>query len=290
MKLAFSSNAFLNYPFSEAARRIAEAGYLGLELLADVPHAWPVRLLDDQKQAIRLALAQYGLGLANINAFMMNAIADRRQPYWHPSWIEPDEHYRRVRVDHTIRALHLAKELGSPSISTEPGGPLPHGWSWQQGLSRFVAELAPVAAIADKVQVYLLIEPEPGLLIERSDQFEELMDRLRNFQFVGLNFDIGHFYCVGEDPAAVARTLAPYIRHVHLEDIATTRLHHHLIPGEGGIDFARVLASLQQNGYHGWVTVELYPYVEDPDTAARRALAYLSRLAQDHSLPLEMRP
>ena len=44
---------------------------------------------------------------------MMNAVADPRQPYWHPSWIEPDPHYRAIRREHTLRALALAKELGA---------------------------------------------------------------------------------------------------------------------------------------------------------------------------------
>ena len=44
MRLAFSTNAYLRYPFDEAAERIAALGYEGLELLADVPHAWPAGL------------------------------------------------------------------------------------------------------------------------------------------------------------------------------------------------------------------------------------------------------
>ena len=113
MQLAFSTNAYLKYPFDEAAARIASIGYKGLELLADVPHAWPAGLLDGQKRAIRAAMDKSGLKFSNINAFMMNAIADHRQPYWHPSFIEPDPHYRQVRIDHTRRALTLCAELGA---------------------------------------------------------------------------------------------------------------------------------------------------------------------------------
>ncbi len=45
MQLAFSSNAYLNYPLEETVARIAALGYRGMELLADVPHAWPAGLL-----------------------------------------------------------------------------------------------------------------------------------------------------------------------------------------------------------------------------------------------------
>ena len=51
----------------------------GVEIMADVPHAWPAFLLDEQKQAIRDALAKNKLAISNINAFMMHAINDPRQ-------------------------------------------------------------------------------------------------------------------------------------------------------------------------------------------------------------------
>jgi sugar phosphate isomerase/epimerase len=282
MNLAFSTNAYLKFQFAEAARRLSRIGYRGLEIMADVPHAWPSFLLEEQKQGIRDVLRQNQLAISNVNAFMMNAVNDPRQRYWYPSWIEPDSHYRRIRVEHTKRALTLARELGAPSITTEPGGPVEDGTSWKAALHTFVEELKPVAAHAEKEGVLLLVEPEPGLLIEKAEQFEELM---RHFDSpaIGLNFDIGHFYCVGDDPAATVPRLAKYTRHYHLEDIAATRVHHHLIPGEGAIDFAATLTAIRKTGYAGWITIELYPYVDDPDVAARTAMERIAPLAKQLS-------
>jgi sugar phosphate isomerase/epimerase len=276
-RLAFSTNGYLKYSFREAARRLAAIGYAGLEIMADVPHAWPACLLEEQKQAIRAALAENRLAISNVNAFMMNALNDRRQKYWHPSWIEPDVNYRHIRIDHTMRALTLARELGAPCITTEPGGPVEPGESWSAALKLFVEMLKPVIAHAEQEGVPLLIEPEPGLLIETADQFEELMKHIDS-PAVGLNFDIGHFYCVGDDPAPTVHRLQKHLRHVHLEDIAATRVHHHLVPGDGAIDFAPVLQALRDVGYAGWVTIELYPYVDDPDAAARTALERIQKI------------
>jgi sugar phosphate isomerase/epimerase len=272
MKLAFSTNAYLKYSFAEAVKRLAKIGYRGVEIMADVPHAWPACLLAEQKQAIRQALADNKLEVSNINAFMMNAISDARQKYWHPSWIEPDRHYRQIRIDHTKRALTLARELGAKCITTEPGGPVEKGQSWSAALKLFVEMIKPVAEHAEKEGVLLLVEPEPDLLIEKADQFLEFMQHIDS-PAVALNFDIGHFYCVGDDPAATVPKLAKYTRHYHLEDIAATRVHHHLVPGEGAIDFAATLKAIRATGYAGWITIELYPYVDDPDPAARTALA-----------------
>jgi sugar phosphate isomerase/epimerase len=279
MRLAFSSNAYLKYSFDETATRIAEHGYQGLELLADVPHAWPAGLLDQQKRGILRSMERTGLSFSNVNAFMMNAVNDYRQPYWYPSFIEPDEFYRRVRIDHTRRALSLCAELGAPHVTTEPGGPLAPGQSRAEAIDLFVEVLKPLAEHAHDRGVMLLIEPEPGLLLETTDQYLEVAERV-NSPSLGLNFDVGHAYCVSEDiPAAIAK-LAPHIRHYHLEDIASTRVHHHMVPGTGAIDFAEVITAIRRTGYDGWLTVELYPFLEDPDAAARGALEVLRPLVE----------
>lgn len=277
MQLAFSSNAYLRFPIEETIARIAALGYRGIELLADVPHAWPAGLLEEQKQAIRESLAKHNLTISNINAFMMNAVADPRQPYWHPSWIEPDPHYRAIRREHTKRALALAADLGAPNVTTEPGGPLASGQSWRSGADLFYEELMPCIEVAERVGVPLLIEPEPGLLIERFDQYLEFVGRIDS-PMVGLNFDIGHAYCVSEDPQDWVAKMQAHTRHYHLEDIASTRVHQHLVPGRGAIDMPATIRAIRDTGYNGWLTVELYPYIDDPDAAASEAKEFLKLL------------
>jgi sugar phosphate isomerase/epimerase len=279
MKLAFSSNAYLRFSIEETIARVAALGYAGIELLADVPHAWPAGLLEVQKQSIRDALAKHNLTISNINAFMMNAIADPRQPYWHPSYIEPDPHYRAIRREHTKRSLHLAHELGAPHITIEPGGPLATDQSWQVGADIFYNELMPCIEVAEKLGVPILIEPEPELLIERFQQYLDFIGRIDS-PMIGLNFDIGHAYCVGEDPQDWVAKMANHTRHYHFEDIAATRVHQHLVPGRGAIDFTATLAAIQKTGYNGWLTVELYPYIDEPDDAAREAKNFLTNRLQ----------
>jgi sugar phosphate isomerase/epimerase len=274
LRLAFSSNAYLDAPVEEAIERIADCGYGGIELLADVPHAWPAGLLPARKRAIRTALERAGLTISNINAFMMNAVADPRQPYWHPGWTDPDPHYRAIRREHTKRALRLAAELGATSISTEPGGEIQPGQTRDEATAIFYDEIMPVLDVAAEVGVALLVEPEPGLLIERFGQYLEFSARV-NHPALGLNFDVGHAYCVGEDPAEWVPRMRDHTRHYHVEDIAATRVHHHLVPGEGAIDFAATFRAIAASTPEAWVTVELYPYRDRPDEAARAARAHL---------------
>ena len=79
-------------------------------------------------------MEENGLTFSNVNAFMMNAVADSRQPYWYPSFVDPEPNYRQVRIDHTRRALSLCAELGAPHITTEPGGPIAEGQTRGQAI------------------------------------------------------------------------------------------------------------------------------------------------------------
>ncbi len=135
----------------------------------------------------------------------------------------------------------------------------------------------PCIEVAEKLSVPLLIEPEPELLIERFDQYLEFVARIDS-PMIGLNFDVGHAYCVSEDPQDWVAKMQKHTRHYHLEDIAATRVHQHLVPGRGAIDFPATLAEIAKTGYDGWLTVELYPYLDDPDAAAREAKLFLSKL------------
>jgi sugar phosphate isomerase/epimerase len=286
MKLAFSSNAYMHFSIEDTIARIADLGYKGIELLADVPHAWPAGLLPERKKSIRRALDQHGLTISNINAFMMNAVADPRQPYWHPGWTDPNPHYRAIRREHTKRALHLAQELGAPHITTEPGGHLTPEQTWEIGAKIFYDELMPCVELAQKLQIKLLIEPEPGLLIETFGQYLQFIQRV-NSPWVKLNFDIGHAYCVKDDPQDWIENMRPHTEHYHFEDIGASRVHEHLIPGRGAIDFAATMLAIRETGYDGWITVELYPYIDNPDAAAREAKEHLTKVAEQVGITLK---
>ena len=273
LRFAYSSNAYRRCTAGEAIDHIADVGFKGMELMADEPHAWPSDMTPAGLDAIRGRLDDRGLQLSNVNAFMMNAVQD----FWHPSWIEPDPDFRRQRIQHTMDALTMAASLGATCITTEPGGPLDDGVPREQALDIFVKGLNEALSHAEAVGVQLLVEPEPGLLIENADQFLELADRIDSPMF-GLNFDIGHFYCVADPLPETVGRLASLTRHYHVEDIAATRVHEHLIPGRGAIDLGAVLEAIGATDYKGWITVELYPYLDDPDAAGREALDYLSRV------------
>jgi len=158
-----------------------------------------------------------------------------------------------------------------------PGGPLEAGMTRAEALRLFHEGLEPVIPVAEELGVRVLIEPEPDLLIERTAEFLPFIREVRS-PAVGLNFDIGHFFCAGEDPAAAFEELFAWVGHVHIEDIAADRTHNHRIAGHGAIDFAAVFDAMRRLGYTGDISLELYPYVDTPEAAGRESRDVLTPL------------
>jgi sugar phosphate isomerase/epimerase len=274
MEFAFSTNAFKKFSLIDTINILSEIGYNGIEILCDIPHAYPKSLTNSDINELKQLLSKLKISISNLNAFTLFAIGDTH----HPSWIENDFEYRKMRIDHTLDCIKLARKLGVSNISTEPGGPvINQGLSENELLRIFENGINEILKTAESENVTVLVEPEPGLLIENSEQFIKF---IKNFdsKYIGLNFDIGHFFCVGEDPSQVIYKLSEYVRHVHLEDIAADRTHHHLMLGEGAIDIDSVFKSMKDIGYEGFITIELYPYQECPIYAAKNAMKFIKSL------------
>ena len=278
VRLAFSTNAFKKNTLSEAIEAIAAAGYGGVELMADVPHAYPPSFDSEARMITKKRLGELGMAVSNINAFTLFAEGDT----YHPSWIEEDERRREVRIEHTMDCIELADAMDCRTVSLEPGGPM-IGTSIDRKTAgeRFAEGLERLLPLAQRHGVTLCVEPEPGLFIQKSAEYLEFKkEYFEGESSVRMNCDIGHLFCVGEDPATVIRSMPQEIAHVHLEDIGKNRVHQHLAPGKGAIDFGLVFGALRDIGYGAWVTVELYPYENTAAGVAAEAIRYLRPLAE----------
>jgi sugar phosphate isomerase/epimerase len=280
MVFGYSSNAYKRFSLPDAVGRIADLGFGGLEIMCDQPHLYPPDFGDAEVAAVRSVLADRGMAITNLNCFTLFAVGDT----YLPSWIEADPARREIRVRHTLDCLRVAETLDAGCISVPPGGPL-EGMERAEAYRLFRYGLERVLPAAERAGVKVLIEPEPELLIENSREFSEFIRDFRS-PALGLNFDIGHFYCVGEDPAAIFERFREWVGHVHLEDIAASRVHEHLIPGRGAIPFLEVFRAMRRTAYDGDICLELYPYLDDPDGAGRESLAHLRPLFAEAGLPL----
>lgn len=276
-QLAFSTNAFTRFPLDEACRRIAAHGYAAVEILADVPHAWPPKFSDRDADALRRLLADLNLSISNINAnTMFGHWTDAPpEPFFEPSLVSDVPEYRKIRVETLLRTLDIAARLGARNISITTGKPL--GSMSPEACEGVLEEhLGRVLERADQLGIDVGIECEPGLLLEWTDELVAWIKRMGSPR-LGANLDLGHAQVIGEVPAESIRKLKGRIWNLHIEDIRG-RKHYHRIPGEGDMDFPAIAAALRQISYDRSVTVELYTCTAAPDRAAAESYKVLAPL------------
>jgi sugar phosphate isomerase/epimerase len=117
-----------------------------------------------------------------------------------------------------------------------------------------------VAEMADEAGLDVVIEPHPDTLSMDNRFAIALVDGVGRKNF-GLLYDCCH-YGVGQ-PAGYVRAieeLGPRIRHVHFSDgdRSTYALHYPL--GEGSLDLEATVKSLEQVGFRGTLTNDLFNY------------------------------
>ena len=277
MKLAFSTNAYTRFSLLEALRGIKAAGFAGVEILADVPHAYPQTLDDAMVSEIRRELDHLGLAVSNVNAnctfgYWRHAPPE---PYFEPSLISPVEQYRKDRTRLILKTLEFARAVGARNVSITSGRML-GGMPPVEAARQFSESIRPVLDRADQLGIDVGIECEPGLFLEWAEELRHWIDRLKHPRF-GANLDIGHSQVMGEPIEGTVRLLADRIWNLHVEDIPG-RKHYHMIPGEGTLDWAALKRGLEGVGFKRFLTVELYTHTANPQEAAEKSYAFLSQV------------
>ena len=278
MIFGYSTNAFVKFSLDESLEKIAALGFHGVEIMGDRPHLYPPDFEAADLVHIKENLKKYDLKVTNLNSFTLFAVGDT----YLPSWIEPEKERRDIRIQHTLDCLKVAKELECNNISIPPGGPL-NNLSRKDAMVLFHQGMEQVIPLAEELNVNILVEPEPDLLMENTAEFKSFIKDVKS-PAVGLNFDIGHFFCAGEDPSTAFEELFEWIGHIHIEDIAENRSHNHLIAGHGAIQFPDILKTIARLDYQGDISLELYPYVDTPESAGRESLEYLRPLFEKSGL------
>jgi sugar phosphate isomerase/epimerase len=274
MKFAFSTNAYTRFSLIDALRGIKQAGFSGVEILADVPHAYPGTV---DGAEIRRELDRLDLAVSNVNVNCTFGYWKDAPPeaYFEPSLISPNPKHRKDRIDLILKSLAFAKDAGAANISITSGRML-GGMPPDAASKQFAESIKPVLDEADRVGVNVGIECEPGLFLEYVTELREWIDRLNHPRF-GANLDIGHSQVIGESIPQVVKLLGNRIWNLHVEDIPG-RKHYHMIPGEGTLDWQALHDALTDIRYDRFLTVELYTHTADPQLAAEKSFAFLSKL------------
>jgi inosose dehydratase len=165
------------------------------------------------------------------------------------------------------------------------------------GWKTLFANLDRLADHAQSRGVELALHPHVGTMVETGAE----VDRVLDGSSVALCVDTGHMFVGGGDPVAVTRSAPQRVRHVHLKDVdagvAGRVISGELVYGDavragifrplgdGDVDIAGLVQTLESAGYQGWyvleqdVMLDAEPAGVGPVSNVRRSLDFLLQAA-----------
>jgi len=253
MRIGFRTAGFREWPVQQALEELARIGYDAVELCLEHPDMRPERLTEAEAAALSAAIRDLGLEIASVS--------------YHGDNDEPEQ-----RLTNQQRSIALTAAMGSDLLILNTPRQVAGGEAgqWEALVSWVETGLLPEA---EQHGVRLAFEPEPGLVLHGRREMLQLLSHLPH-SLLGVNLDLGHAWLTDESVPDTVRQLAPWLWHVHVEDFPRGE-HRHLPPGEGDMPLLEIHAALQEVGYAGPYTIDLFNIADDP---ARHAAASLTAI------------
>lgn len=267
----YNTNGFAHHRLEDAIVILAELGYRSVALTLDYHALSPFEAATPmQLSRVASLLEQYQLRCVVETGARF--LLDPRRKH-QPTLLDRDPGSRNTRLGFLSEAIHLAAALRADAVSFW-SGQAPAEESAPVLWDRLTEGCRWLAEHAEREGVRLAFEPEPGMFIDTMPRFAQLFERVQHPCF-GLTLDLGHLQCQQEMPATPhLERWQKVLWNIHLEDMRT-KVHDHLMFGEGDIDFSEVFYGLHKIAYPLGVHVELSRHSHHAVETARRALAFL---------------
>lgn len=259
--LSYSTLGLPDWSFENLCLLLRQFGYGGMEIALTPEHV--ARRSDASFWTDARAIArEHEIEITCLHLGNPKLYRDPNAPrQLHGDPLEREYHLELIRA-----AFEIAVRLACPRVAAAVGTANPdlsESESWNR-----IGNFSHAALASRPEGVELLMEHEPEHFLATTDQILRLFDLTQGA--IACNLDVGHLEVAGEPIGASIRKLGAVIHNVHLEDIKD-RKHKHLLPGEGDINFDKMIVALREIHYRGPLTVDLYPYATAPIVALHRA-------------------
>lgn len=242
----------------ESLKTIADLGYDGIELALFDKRNIEVSTLKRQLQQYHLELPVISTG----QIFTM-------QNAWftHPDQTVRD---RAVRIFKGI--IEVAAEFGADVNVSRVRGYIHEDDSQEEALKRLTECLQQICAYAAECDLNILLEQMNRYETNYMNSASEVGEYIKTTNLVNLKIHADLFHMNIED-ASIEGTLKDYadlLGYIHFAD------SNRLAPGLGHLDFPKIMSTMKEIDYQGWIGIEA---LTKPDslTAAKQAITYLKR-------------
>jgi protein FrlC len=253
-----------SYTLEDAINHIDDIGFDSVEFGAASPHAWPQYMNEERTNSIRDRLETSDLTVSSICPALGGGPG--------PNPASPLEQEREAAREHYLGCLDVAKKFDSDIVIWVGGWHL-EGQSYEDAWVNQRNVLEDVLQVADEKDKTIAIEANPAdvNLIETPHDQRRLLDEIDSPN-AGAMIDTAHASHRGDSPADYVTELGEDLVHLHLSD--TDRLP----PGNGTLTFHPMFDKLDEIGYDGHYTVEIFGGHLTPDEAAYDTLNNLETM------------
>ncbi len=217
LELSYCTFGLTELGILDAIDAVGRAGYSGVEISFHREQLNPFNIDDDALAVLRKRLQAAHLVPACVATASHFFTPSRPHE---PSLMSLDLAGRKRRIDLIKRGIHFARRLGAPLV-TFGSGFLREEHVSHSSLDPRVLLLESIEEclreIHEDEDITLLIEPEPGMLIETLDQGLALIEQIGSPHFK-LHVDLCHAYCSEKNYPAALAAAAPATRYLHVSD------------------------------------------------------------------------
>jgi sugar phosphate isomerase/epimerase len=169
------------------------------------------------------------------------------------------------RANHDLHRVNarLIHDLGGGTLVVGTDGPSQPPSDPLAALDTVAAALRDLAASIEGLDVAIALEFNWSPLV-KSLQSAVLVAQKVHHPHVGLLFDPAHYYTTPTKLEHLNPETVSWIRHVHLDDMRDKPgdLSHcnddRVLPGQGILDLPAIIARLEEHGYAGYFSVEMF--------------------------------
>jgi len=178
---------------------------------------------------------------------------------------DPDREKRLEAVRVFKTQIDLARTLGAKIVLGLGRGNPVEGEGESEFQSRFSESMKEMADYAGEREVEIVMEPIHRYLISTFNRVDQSLDFLDRFGLntVNLLLDTFHMNIEERSIEGAIQSAEGRIGHVHAVD------NNRGAPGDGHLDFERIVSTLVETGYDEYLSVETQPEANPYDCAER---------------------
>jgi xylose isomerase len=272
------------WAFNPCLDRFCASGYKDalttkkkIELLASVKMASGVELTypDDFQEMENAELKKY-LQKSGLQCIMVSANVFGDRKWMFGSIGSSDKKVRRDAIGVAKRAKDSAEALGCDRITLwlgQDGFDYPFQINYREHLSNLVSGIKEVAEYKPKMKVcveYKIKEPRTHITIGTAAK--ALLIAKECGENVGVTVDWGHAMMAYENPAAEVAMLGDKLFHIHFNDSYRYWDDDMIAGSVHTIELVEFMFWLDEIGYDGWYSLDIFPYREDAIEACRLSI------------------